>query len=71
MFGPRTAVPYLVDPIGLADVPTSVCGEAAQAPVELLPLVRHVGDAHSEYEAWRRGDTFTFAEPEFIRPSAT
>lgn len=68
MFGARMAVPYLVDPLGPDDVPTSVCGEAAQPPAELLPLVRHVGDAHIEFEAWRRGDTFTFAEPEFEKP---
>lgn len=29
----------------------------------LVPLVRHIGDAHRELQAWRKGEPFRFAEP--------
>lgn len=65
MFGPRVAVPYLFDAISSVDAATSVCAEKARPPVELLPLVRHVGEAHAEYAAWEDHEDFTFAEPDF------
>ncbi|HYP22357.1 MAG TPA: RES domain-containing protein [Actinomycetota bacterium] len=67
MFGPRVAVPYLIDPIGPTDVPTSICAEGSRAPAELLPLVRHLGEPHTEFEAWRTGTAFAFAEPDIGR----
>lgn len=67
MFGPRVIVPYLSEAIGVVDVPASICGEGARPPVELLELVRHVGEPHAEYEAWLRGDAFEFEEPHVRR----
>lgn len=63
LFGPRIRVSYLADPISIEDSPTAIAAEAAQPPVELLPMVRHFGDLHDEYQAWSRGRPFPFKEP--------
>ncbi len=69
LLGPRLLVDYQValwD--GDLDVPAAVIADRAQPPASLLPLVRHRGMAHAEYEAWRRGRAFVFSEPAFPTP---
>lgn len=63
LFGPKVAIPYLLEPIGLDDAPAALAAENAQPPPELLPLVRHFDDEHQELDAWRRGRPFEFSEP--------
>lgn len=63
LFGPRIAAPYDVRPVDDIDVPTAVAAEDAHALVDLLPLVRHLGEPHAELVAWERGETFPLPHP--------
>lgn len=69
VFGPRLLVDYrtaLWD--AELDVPAAVVADGARPPASLLPLVRHRGAPHAEYDAWRRGRAFLFREPAFPTP---
>jgi hypothetical protein len=63
IFAPRVAAPYLAIPVSDVDVPASVGAEKAQALHTLPALVRYRGQPHAEFDAWRRGQPFTFEEP--------
>lgn len=63
MFGPRVAIPYMFDAISSEDAATSICADGARPPVELLPLIRHTGEAHAEFVAWENDEDFVFTEP--------
>jgi hypothetical protein len=70
LFGERHESPYLLDPIGPLDVPTSVGAEDGAALRSLLDLVRLHGEAHDALEAHLRGVIFSFTEPDFTIASA-
>jgi hypothetical protein len=70
VFGPLVRSPYSAEPLSPDDVPVSVAADSARPPETLLPLVRHHGDPHDEYVAWRRGDSFRFREPRVDRLGA-
>jgi hypothetical protein len=65
LFGARVAAPYLVEPVSTLDIPASITADAARPLVSLLSLVRFIGIAHKELEAWRDGDAFQFHEPDW------
>ncbi len=67
LFGPRVAMPYDWTPLGPEDSPTAVVAEEALPLEDLLPLVRHFGHDHPEYEAWRKGNVFEFRQPSVLR----
>ena len=57
LFGPRSALPYLMKPLRPADVPTSITGEHGSALEALVARVRfrgepHPGDIAFEEPAW-------------------
>ena len=65
LFGPRVASPYLTARVGAIDVPASMTAQGARPPASLLDLVRFVGDPHPALDAWRRGTSFSFTEPDW------
>lgn len=65
LFGPRVGSPYLLDPIGAVDVPTSITAHAARPILSLLDVVRFKGEFHAELEAFERGEEFGFDEPDW------
>jgi RES domain-containing protein len=65
LFGARVAAPYLAEPVSTLDIPASITADAARPLVSLLSLVRFIGIAHKELEAWRDGDAFQFHEPDW------
>lgn len=69
VFGARLLVDYAIDIWDATlDMPACVAAERAQPPAPLLPLVRHRGMLHAEYEAWRHRRAFVFREPAFAKP---
>lgn len=62
IFGERVATPYDWTPLDEVDLPASIVAEAARPPSELFPLIRYHGDAHAEFEAWRSGVDYQFAD---------
>ena len=67
VFGPLVRSPYSTEALSPDDVPASIAADHARPPESLRPLVRHVGDPHDEYLAWRNGETFHFREPRVSR----
>jgi hypothetical protein len=65
LFGPRVTAPYLTEPVSTLDIPASITAEHARPLLSLLDVVRFVGDPHPALEAWRRGTSFSFVEPEW------
>lgn len=65
VLGPRVAIPYDTDPIGEVDVPASLTADKGRPIHTLLREVRHFGDPHAEFEAWRVGNPFRFEKPEW------
>lgn len=64
VFGPRVMAGYSEEPVDPeVDVPAAVAADRAGPLLSVLPLVRHRGTRHEEYEAWRRGQAFVFREP--------
>ena len=63
LLGPRVAVPYDLTPVAEVDIPASITADGARPLHTLLEAVRHYGDPHAEFEAWRRGQPFEFSEP--------
>lgn len=56
LFGPRSALPYLMKPLRPADVPTSITGEHGAALETLVSRVRFRGDAHPGEIAFEEPD---------------
>lgn len=69
MFGPRVMVPYLVEPLGSEDSPSSIVAEEALPPEALIPLVRQFGEEHEGLMAWEGGEELEFEEPLITRPT--
>ena len=67
VFGPLVRSPYSMEALSPDDVPASIAADHARPPESLLPLVRHVGDPHDEYLAWKSGEGFRFREPRVER----
>jgi hypothetical protein len=65
LFGPRVAEPYLVEPISPIDVPAGITAHGARPVRTLIGIVRYHRDRHRALEAWRRGDSFFFEEPDW------
>lgn len=65
LFGPRVAAPYLSEPVSTLDIPASITAEHGRPLLSLLDIVRFVGDPHAALEAWRRGLSLNFVEPEW------
>jgi RES domain-containing protein len=65
VFGPRVAAPYPSEPASRLDIPAGVTAEAGRPLVSLLDIVRFTGDPHPALDAWQRGTTFTFVEPDW------
>ena len=65
LFGPRVAAPYLTDPVSTLDVPASITAQDGRALLSLLDVVRFEGDSHAALEAWERGTSFEFVEPDW------
>lgn len=64
LFGARVASPYLAEPAGAVDVPSSVTADDGRPLAGLLDRVRFRGDRHAALDAWARGEPFVFAEPD-------
>lgn len=69
IFGPRVIVPYLMEPLGTEDSPTSIVAEDALPPEALIPLVMQFGHEHKGFQAWERGEVLEFQEPVTTRPA--
>jgi hypothetical protein len=67
VFGPLVGSPYSAEPLSAEDVPAAVAADHARPPDTLLPLVRHFGEPHAEYDAWSRGERYRFREPRATR----
>lgn len=67
LFGPRVAIPFLLEPLDHDDSPTSVAADDALPPDGLIARVRHFEQAHPELEAWKKGRRFSFIEPPIER----
>ena len=65
LFGPRVGSPYLLEPLGEVDVPASITAHDGRPVASLIELVRFRGEAHTELEAWQRGEAFAFDEPDW------
>jgi hypothetical protein len=65
LFGPRVGSPYLLEPLGEVDVPAGITAHDGRPVATLIGLVRYRGEAHAALEAWRRGEAFTFQEPDW------
>jgi len=65
LLGPRVGSPYQLEALGAVDVPASITADDGRPTVTLLDLVRFRGDTHAALEAWQRGGTFEFAEPDW------
>jgi RES domain len=65
LFGPRVAAPYLTEPVSTIDVSASITSQAGRPPVSLLDIVRFKGQPDPALEAWKGGETFVFAEPDW------
>lgn len=63
IFGPMVRIPYLGQPLGDEDVPSSLAAEGARPPESLLPMVCHFGDTHAGLDAWKHAEDFSFQEP--------
>lgn len=62
LFGPRSALPYLWQPLRPADVPTSITGEHGSALESLVTRVRFRGQPHP--------GEIVFDEPDWVYASA-
>jgi hypothetical protein len=71
LFGERVAISYADDPIDEWEVPASMTVATGSPPASLLPLVRRFGQTHPALDAWRRGDEFRFAEPDWAATAGT
>ena len=65
LFGPRVAAPFLTQPVSTLDIPASITAEHGRPLLSLLDIVRFIGDSHAELEAWQRGVSLSFVEPEW------
>ncbi len=65
LFGQRVAIAYDHTPRASIDVPVSITSDRGGPPVGLLDLVRHRGEPHPELEAWKNGESFRLAEPDY------
>jgi len=65
LFGARVAAPYLTEPVSGLDIPASITADGGRPPLALLALVRFVGDPHPALNAWKRGASFRFTEPDW------
>jgi hypothetical protein len=65
IFGPRVAAPYLTKPVSTIDIAASITADGARPVISLLSLVRFVGHRHSALDAWERGASFEFSEPDW------
>jgi hypothetical protein len=63
LFGERAAAPYLVDPLSLVDVPSSLTADGGRPPLGVLERVRRRGAPHAALEAFRAGEPYRFVEP--------
>jgi len=59
VFDARVLARFERDPVSERDAPSAVAGVNAQALETLLPLVRHVGSSHQEFEEWSKGNAYT------------
>jgi RES domain-containing protein len=60
IFGERVQIPYSWSPISAVDIPACVVAERSEPPPGVGPLVRHVGDPHPAFDAWREGRRYRF-----------
>ena len=67
VFGPLVGSPYSAEPLSAEDAPAALAADHARPPDTLLPLVRHFGEPHAEYDAWSRGERYRFREPRTTR----
>jgi RES domain-containing protein len=65
LFGARVAAPYLSEPVSVIDIPASITADGGRGPVSLLATVRFRGDPHPALQAWERGTSFRFIEPDW------
>lgn len=65
LFGARVAAPYLTKPVSSLDIPASITAEDGRPPTSLSEIVRFRRDSHAAIDAWRRGEQFAFAEPDW------
>jgi RES domain-containing protein len=65
LFGARVAGPYLVEPISPVDVPAGITAHGGRPIRTLIDLTRYRRERHRALEAWRRGDSFVFEEPDW------
>lgn len=63
ILGERVAVPYAFEPVDSIDLPAGLAAAAGRPPKSLVDLVRYRGEAHPEFEAWKRGDRYELQEP--------
>ena len=66
LFGPRVAAPYLMRPVSALDIPASITADAGRPIASLVSIVRFPGDPHAALDAWRAGEDFEFAEPDWL-----
>lgn len=66
LFGERHESPYLEEPVDVIDVPTSVAAENGEPLRSLLPAVRLYGERHAGFDAYVRGLSYAFDEPDFV-----
>lgn len=71
LFGSRVAAPYLTDPVSFIDVPASITAQDGRPLVSLIDIVRFTGEQHAGLQAWERGDSFTFSEPNWSLETET
>jgi hypothetical protein len=65
LFGPRVGSPYLLEPLGRIDVPSSITAHDGRPIASLLGSLRFRGDEHAALEAWRLGEPYAFDEPDW------
>jgi hypothetical protein len=65
LFGPSVGAPYLVEPISPIDVPASITAHGGRPIRTLIGSVRYRRERHRALEAWRRGESVSFAEPDW------
>ena len=64
LFGERYEAPYLADPVAAVDIPAAAAAERAGPLAALIALVRLRGEPHAGLDAFERGESFRFSEPD-------